>query len=116
MRFKGLVHASLATEGNLFGHKAVAKSTYGIIFLGTPHQGTQSAEFGRILLNIQAITGPDPVSDVLVKHLSRDSELLERQLSQFTSVSKDFDIKFGFEAYPTYLGFTELVSFEKREL
>ena len=108
---KALVHAHLATKGNLFAHKAIALSTYGIIFLGTPHQGTQSAELASILLNIQAITRP--VNDALVKHLSRNSEALEQQLSQFVSISKDFVIKFGFETYPTYLGggFRGLVSF-----
>ena len=110
MTCKALVHAHLATKENLFTHKAVALSTYGIIFLGTPHQGTQSAEFASILLNIQAITRP--VNDALLKHLSRNSEALEQQLSQFVSISKDFIIKFGFETYPTYLGggFRDLVS------
>ena len=105
------MHAHLSTKENLFSHKAVALSTYGIIFLGTPHQGTQSAEFGHILLNIQAITRP--VNDALLKHLSRNSEALEQQLSQFVSISKDFVIKFAFETYSTYLagGFKNLVSF-----
>ena len=108
---KALVHAHLSTKENLYSHKAVALSTYGIIFLGTPHQGTQSAEFAHILLNIQAVTGP--VNDALLKHLSRNSEALEQQLSQFLSISKDFVIKFGFEAYPTKLGggLRDLVSF-----
>jgi len=106
-----LVHAHSATKGNLYAHKAIALSTYGIIFLGTPHwhQGTQSAEFATILLNIQTITRP--VNDALVKHLSRNSEALEQQLSQFVSISNDFVIKFGFETYPTYLrgGFRDLI-------
>ena len=108
---KALVHAHLASKENLFSHKAVALSTYGIIFLGTPHQGTQSAELASILLNIQAITRP--VNDALVKHLSRNSEALEQQLSQFVSISKDFVIKFGFETYPTpyFGGFRGLVSY-----
>ena len=108
---KALVHAHLASKENLFFHKAVSLSTYGIIFLGTPHQGTQSAELASILLNIQAITRP--LNDALVKHLSRNSEALEQQLSQFVSISKDIVIKFGFETYPTmYLGgFGDLVSF-----
>ena len=107
------MHAHLATKGNLFAHKAVALSTYGIIFLGTPHQGTRGAEFASILLNIQKITRP--VNDALVKHLWRNSEALEQQLSQFVSISKDIVIKFGFETYPTYLGggFKDLVSFLK---
>ena len=110
MIYKALVHAHLATKDNLFSHKAVALSTYGIIFLGTPHQGTQ---FASILLNIQAITRP--VNDALVKHLSRNSEALEQQLSQFMSISKDFVIKFGFETYPTNIrGFRDLVSFLKK--
>ena len=111
---KALVHAHLATKENLFSHKAVALSTYGIIFLGTPHQGTQSAELASILLDIQAITRP--VNDALVKHLSRNSEALEQQLSQFVSISKDFVIKFGFERYPTpyFGGFRGLVSYFKK--
>ena len=108
------MHAHLATKGNLYAHKAVALSTYGIIFLGTPHQGTKNAELASILLNIQAITSP--VNDALVKHLSRNSEALEQQLSQFVSISNDFVIKFGFETYPTYLGgvFRDLVSPKKK--
>ena len=111
---KALVHAHQATKRNLYAHKAVALSTYGIFFLGTPHQGTKSAELASILLNIQAITSP--VNDALVKHLSRNSEALEQQLSQFVSISNDFVIKFGFETYPTYLGgvFRDLVSPKKK--
>ena len=42
-------------------------------------------------------------SDRALKHLGKESEWLEMQLDQYNAISKDFDTKFFYEAYPTPL-------------
>lgn len=40
-------------------------------------------------------------SDIVLRILERDSELLQQQLGQYTHISKDFDTKFFYETYQT---------------
>ncbi|KAH7117266.1 hypothetical protein B0J13DRAFT_458367, partial [Dactylonectria estremocensis] len=82
----------------------VKVSTYGIIFLGTPHQGAKGAQLGRVLANIASLFVA--ANDRLLKPLERDSEWLQQQLGQFGPISRDFVTKFAYEAYetPTVLG------------
>jgi len=86
-------------------------STYGIIFLGTPHQGVENVDLGLLLLDIQSIYSK--TNKTVLKHLQRDSELLQTQLSQYASISGNFDTKFFFEVYPTRIfgGMQRMVSF-----
>ncbi|KAH7119514.1 hypothetical protein B0J13DRAFT_569314 [Dactylonectria estremocensis] len=42
-----LIHSDAARPGALHEHRSVKVSTYGIIFLGTPHQGAKGAQLGR---------------------------------------------------------------------
>jgi len=97
---KALIHASQSHKGHLADHKEIELSTYGIFFLGIPHQGSKSFEFYRFFLQIQGIYSQ--TNDVLVRGLQADSQLLVEQLSQFTPISGLFDTKFFFEAYPTH--------------
>ena len=79
--------------------------------MGTPHQGGQGVSAGKVLLNIAKAQGH--TSDNLLKHLEVHSELLQQQLSEFTSIGQEFEMYFAYETKPTPIvgGMAMLVSF-----
>lgn len=72
--------------------------------MGTPHQGGNGVQLGKLLVNIASIFVA--VNDYLLKHSERDSEWLQQKLGQYWPISSDFITKFTFEEYkmPTGLG------------
>lgn len=78
-------------------HEAIELSTYGIIFLGTPDQITDAADFSQVLLRICSFYSP--TNDVIAEHSIRNSEILV----QYNSIGERFDTKFFFEGVPTRL-------------
>lgn len=101
---KALIHSDAARRGALEEHRSIKLSTYGIIFMGTPHQGGNGVALGRLMANIASVFVA--ADDRLLKHLERDSEWLQQQLGQYGPISGDFVTKFAFEEYetPTVLG------------
>ncbi len=67
--------------------------------MGTPHQGTNKVQFGKIMVHIASLFGP--ANDRLLKNLDLDSEWLQQQLGQYGPISRDFVTKFAFEEYET---------------
>lgn len=67
--------------------------------MGTPHQGGNGVELGRVLANIASLVVA--ADDRLLRHLERDSEWLQQQLGQYAPISNDFVTKFAYEEYPT---------------
>jgi hypothetical protein len=78
-------------------------STYGIIFMGTPHQGGNGVQLGKLLVNVASLFVA--ADDRLLKHLEKGSEWLQLQLGQYGSISGDFLTKFAYEAYKTPTAF-----------
>ncbi|KAL1598071.1 hypothetical protein SLS59_007081 [Nothophoma quercina] len=89
-----LIHSEAARRGALEEHRAVKLSTYGILFMGTPHQGGSGVALGKLMVN---------VASVFVK---ADDRLLQQQLGQYGPISGDFVTKYAYETYatPTLLG------------
>lgn len=96
---QALLHSDRVREGNLEEQRSIKISTYGIIFMGTPHQGGQGVGIGKIMLNIAKAQGH--TSDNLLKQLEVHSELLQQQLSEFTLICQDFEMYFAYETKPT---------------
>jgi hypothetical protein len=96
---KALITSNLATSHHLPDYQAIGLSTYGILFLGTPHQGADGADLALCLLRIQSIY--TQTNDAILQHLRRDSEFLQAQISQYASISGTLDTKFFYEVYPT---------------
>ena len=109
---QALIQASLASEIHLPDYKAIELSTYGLMFLGTPHQGAKGVDLATLLLQIHSVYSR--ANTTVVQHLPRNSEFLQLQLSLYASISAKFDTKFLFEAYPTQIfgGQTVTVSYE----
>jgi hypothetical protein len=101
---QALIHSSLARQGAVQEHRAVKLSTYGIIFMGTPHQGGNGVAFGRRLVNVASVFVA--ADDNLLRNLEQHSEWLLQQLGQYSAISNDFVTKFAYEVYPmsTVLG------------
>jgi hypothetical protein len=91
-----LILASSATNNHLPNHKWIALSTtYGILFLGTPHQGADMLASAK-LLSINS-------NNLWLKHLSSNSEWLNDQLTYYNPISKDFHTIFLYEMMGTKL-------------
>ena len=94
-----MIHSDNARHGAQKELKSIRLSTYGIIFLGTPHQGGNSVMLAQRLLSIVSIFAN--ANKNILKHLERDSEYLQQQLGQYAPISGDFVTKFAYEIYET---------------
>ncbi|KAF2804401.1 tetratricopeptide repeat domain-containing protein [Mytilinidion resinicola] len=104
-----LIHSDAARKGALEEHRSIKASTYGIVFMGTPHQGGSGVQLGKLLVNVASVFVA--ADDRLMKHLERDSEWLQQQLGQYGQISGEFVTKFAYEEYmtPTVLGHSIMV-------
>jgi hypothetical protein len=111
IRGKALIKSSFATQSHLPDYRAIELSTYGILFLGTPHQGADGVDMASCLLRIQSIYMQ--TNDAILQHLRRDSEFLQSQISLYASISGNFETKFFYEVYPTQVfgGLQRVVSY-----
>jgi len=106
---QALIHSDAARRGALEEQRSIKISTYGIVFMGTPHQGGNGVQLGKLLVNVASLFVA--ADDRILKHLERDSEWLQQQLGQYGPISGDFVTKFAFEEYktPTALGHSIMV-------
>ena len=95
-----LVRASIASPYNGEQSQAIKTFVNGIIFLGTPHQGSQQISWGKILYNIVSIVSK---GEKLPRWLERESAWLELQLELFKSIAPGLSICYGCEARPVAL-------------
>ncbi|KAJ3472394.1 hypothetical protein NLG97_g11025 [Lecanicillium saksenae] len=94
-----LFHAATASPGSHPEHRSIKLSTYGIIFLGTPHQGASGAKLGQVVANVASLFVE--ADDRLLKRLEPDSEWLQQQQQQYATIGADFVTKLCYEEYPT---------------
>ncbi|CAN9179325.1 unnamed protein product [Alternaria alternata] len=104
-----LIHSDTARQVALAEHRSIKLSTYGVMFMSTPHQGGNGVALGRLIVNVaSAFVVAD---DLLLRHLERDSESLQQQLRQYAPISRDFVTKFALEEYatPTVLSWSMVI-------
>ncbi|KAF7502238.1 hypothetical protein GJ744_006309 [Endocarpon pusillum] len=94
-----LIYSDAARKGNLEKHQQIKLSTYGIFFMGTPHQGGNGVRLGRLVLNIASVFVK--TDDRILKHLKHNSEWLQQLQDQYNSISRDFVTKFAYETLRT---------------
>ncbi|KAF8511889.1 hypothetical protein BU17DRAFT_54325, partial [Hysterangium stoloniferum] len=80
-----LIHASSAHNRHLPNHLEVGTATYGVIFMGTPHQGVDLLEWAQSRLNGRSIESLQ--DDPLLRPLAFHSEVLRQQLAQYNPIS-----------------------------
>lgn len=103
---RALIYSS-EIRGNYTEHlRSVFVSTYGILFLGTPHKGSDIAEWGSRLEWICGAVMPKKFIDSqpqLVDALKKDNETLQNIDRQFIQLTSRFHIYFFHESKPTNL-------------
>ena len=77
----------------------IRKSTTGIIFLGTPHRGSEKAAYGKVLATVATavLNSPPPR---LVKALKTNSDSLRRLTSDFWFQLSDYQVYSFYEMKP----------------
>ena len=78
-------------------------STAGVVFMGTPHRGSSKTSLGEIVAGIAKVSFRQPNTQLLMT-LARDSNILEKQRDDFTTISKDLDVVCIREEVPTGAG------------
>jgi hypothetical protein len=73
-------------EGRIF------RATYAVVFLGTPHRGSQQAGWGVIATNVCKAMLKDTNTSVL-RSLEQDSEVLERISEAFERIMTRGEVK-----------------------
>ena len=96
----------LANNERIYRHLKTA--TCGIIFLGTPHRGSDYADIATPLTNVIKLTYPRFATQI-IKSLRKDSFVLQDLADDFRHLHSDFHIVSCYEQKPTKLG---LVSFD----
>ncbi|KAL2423311.1 hypothetical protein ABEF95_006157 [Exophiala dermatitidis] len=86
--------------------RSIYVSTYGILFLGTPHNGSNLAKWGSLLQKICAVAFPKKFLDSspqLVHALQANNETLQNINRLFIELIGRFHVSFFYESKPTDL-------------
>jgi protein SERAC1 len=90
-------HDRHPTLGEIYTH------TKGIIFLGTPHRGSDKENLGEVITQVAKHLLLQP-NKQLLQTLQYNSHILENQRDQFTTISKDIHVVYIREEIPTGVG------------
>ncbi|KAI0846574.1 hypothetical protein F5Y00DRAFT_271878 [Daldinia vernicosa] len=81
----------------------ISAKTAGVIFMGTPHRGSDKASYGQIAVRVADLSFRQPNKELL-RVLKPNQDTLEKQQDLFVSVSKDMHIVCIREELPTAIG------------
>ncbi|KAK3899668.1 protein SERAC1 [Staphylotrichum tortipilum] len=101
---RALLHAYDIQDPHLDHQRSIYVSTYGIIFLGTPHNGSNIAAWGGAAQKITNIFIPRMLlttETVLLKALKKDNEIVQELSNRFTHISQRFEIHMAHENQKT---------------
>jgi hypothetical protein len=99
----------VASRDPTFKHLHTA--THGIIFLGTPHQGSSLAETGITFANMVRYAYPK-IRTQLLEALKQDSPTLQDLADDFRHLYPEFEIVSCYERQPTKYGIVSVTSSE----
>ena len=80
-------------------YESIGNHTLGVVFFGTPHRGSDKANYGKILANVAAGVMHKPKSK-LISALQNNSETLMRLTSEFKFEASNFEIMTFYETKP----------------
>ncbi|CEJ81167.1 hypothetical protein VHEMI01311 [[Torrubiella] hemipterigena] len=106
---RALIYSSSRTSHKLQHLHSIYICTYGIIFLGTPHQGSDKANLLKYGQRLVAICVPSLVTDTtpkLLEALQEGSETLQEITDGFAPIMQRFRIFFFWEQLKTHMGVT----------
>ncbi|KAF8234302.1 hypothetical protein L208DRAFT_1262445, partial [Tricholoma matsutake] len=90
-----LIHAD---KHEYASYKAIERSTYGILFLGTPHQGTAAVDLATLILRILPVG-----SNIILSDLGLQNKVLQQQQDQYNQIGPRYATKCYYEMHPTEL-------------
>lgn len=71
--------------------KTVYQATQAVVFMGTPHRGSDYADWGLIVRRLGTMAGFD-ASDRIIRDLKTDSSTLDKLNEDFSPIHKTFNI------------------------
>ena len=92
--FQSLLQATIEPRYNI-----ISESTFGIMFLGTPHRGTDKTSYGKILATVATASLNKP-SPRLVNALQVNSEALLRLTTDFRLQVPKYQVYSFYEMKP----------------
>lgn len=102
--------ALIASNGYNMSHnddlRSIRVSTYGVVFMGTPHMGSDLAKWGSLIESVaRAVTFRTLVDSnpALVGALGKNSEILQNVTEEFVPISGDLELFFFWEELPMRL-------------
>ncbi|KAF4982701.1 hypothetical protein FZEAL_1728 [Fusarium zealandicum] len=101
---RALLYSADVREAHLEDHRSVFVSTFGLVFLGTPHAGSDAATWGLVLQAMSDAIVPKRFFDsesVLLKTLKKDNETLANINSHFLDIYQRFRIHMVHENHKT---------------
>lgn len=101
---KGLIYSSEINGTKTEHLRSISVSTYGVLFLGTPHKGADLGQWGSYLEWLCSAVVPKKVLDSkpqLINALKTNGETLQTIDRQFTNMMDRYHIFFFHEAKPT---------------
>ncbi|OBR16008.1 LipA and NB-ARC domain-containing protein [Colletotrichum higginsianum IMI 349063] len=109
---RALLYSNDVTDRNQEDARSIFISTYGIIFLGTPHAGSDMATWGLVLQRMADAIAPRKVFEsesILLKTLKRDNETLESISNHFLDIYQRFKIHMAHENHKTDVKGTKMI-------
>jgi hypothetical protein len=101
---RALLYSNDLRDANQEDLRSIYVSTYGIIFLGTPHGGADLATWGTIIQRMADAVVPKKListEPVLLKTLKKDSETLQQITNHFLDIYQRFKIHMVHENHKT---------------
>jgi hypothetical protein len=98
-----LIYCKSVTHANTERLRSIYVSTYGVLFLGTPHNGSDLAKWGTLLQSICAVVLPKKFFDSspqLIEALKTHNETLQNVNRLFAEILPRFHIYFFHESKP----------------
>ncbi|KAI0466974.1 ribonuclease-like protein p/mrp subunit [Xylaria cf. heliscus] len=105
---RALVYSASRTGRHINHLHSIYVSTYGILFFGTPHQGSGTANLATFAQRIVDVLVPSKLVDTqaqLLDALKEGSEVLQEITDNFAPLMKDLRIYFFWEQEKTDLGY-----------
>lgn len=110
---RALLYSNDLRSSDKIDDRNIFVSTYGVIFLGTPHAGSDLATWGHVLQAMSDVVVPRRIFDsepVLLRTLKRDNETLQNINSHFLDIYQRFQIHMAHENHKTDIKGTKYVS------
>lgn len=109
-REKALAYSASRTSKLIAHLHSIYVSTFAILFLGTPHDGSNKAKLASTSRRMVGALVPSKIVDTegqLLDALQEGSEVLQNITDMFVPLMKDFHIFFFWEQEKTNMGFTQ---------